>query len=66
MDLRAESVLPATRAGTLATLPARVPSSVVGATLAALLVGTRPAFDFAFALCRRHLRRRAGSTTEIA
>ncbi len=43
-----------------------VPSIVFGATLAALLVGTLPAFALAFVLCRRYLHRRAGSTTEIA
>lgn len=43
-----------------------VPSIVFGATLAALLVGTLPAFASAFVLCRRYLRRLAGSTTDIA
>ncbi|WP_028928301.1 hypothetical protein [Pseudoxanthomonas suwonensis] len=43
-----------------------LPSIVFGATLAALLVGTWPAFFSAFVLCRRYLRRRGGSTTDIA
>ncbi|UNK56669.1 hypothetical protein MNQ95_10940 [Pseudoxanthomonas daejeonensis] len=43
-----------------------VPSIVFGATLAALLIGTLPAFAIAFMLGRRYLRRLAGSTTDIA
>lgn len=43
-----------------------VPSIVLGATLAAVLIGTLPAFAIAFVLGRRYLRRLAGSTTDIA
>ncbi|UWX04413.1 hypothetical protein H1235_04950 [Pseudoxanthomonas sp. NC8] len=50
----------------LRELAAWVPSIVLGATLAALLVGSLPAFAVAFVLCRRYLRRRGGSTTDIA
>lgn len=50
----------------LRELAAWVPSIVVGATLAAVLVGALPAFAIAFMLCRRYLRRQGGSTTDIA
>ncbi|WP_372015410.1 hypothetical protein [Pseudoxanthomonas sp. 10H] len=50
----------------LRELAAWVPSIVVGATLAAVLVGALPAFAIAFLLCRRYLQRAAGSTTDIA
>ena len=43
-----------------------VPSIVLGATLAALLVGSLPAFAIAFVLCRRYLRRQRGYTTDTA
>ncbi len=43
-----------------------LPSVVLGATLAALLAGTVPAFASAFLLCRRCLRRQACSTTDLA
>jgi hypothetical protein len=47
-------------------LLAWVPSIVFGATLAAVVAGTLPAFAIAFLLCRRYLRRGARSTTDIA
>ena len=50
----------------LRELAAWVPAIVVGATLAAVLVGTLPAVAIAFLLSRRYLRRLAGSTTDIA
>ncbi|MBO9716036.1 MAG: hypothetical protein J7507_04325 [Pseudoxanthomonas sp.] len=50
----------------LRELAAWVPSIVLGATLAALLIGSLPAFAIAFVLCRRYLRRRGGSTMDIA
>ncbi|KAF1690521.1 hypothetical protein [Pseudoxanthomonas koreensis] len=43
-----------------------VPSIVFGTALAAVLVGTLPAFALAVVLCRRYLRRLAGATTDIA
>jgi hypothetical protein len=43
-----------------------VPSVVLGATLAAVVIGTLPAFAIAFVLSRRYLRRLAGSSTDIA
>jgi hypothetical protein len=50
----------------LRELAAWVPSIALGATLAALLVGALPGFAIAFVLCRRYLRRRGGSITDIA
>lgn len=50
----------------LRELAAWVPSIVVGATLAAVLVGALPAFAIAFMLCRRYLRRQGRSTLDIA
>jgi|GEM_PF-995665 hypothetical protein len=43
-----------------------LPSIVPGATLVAVPVGTWPAPLSAFVPCRRHLRRRGGSTTDFA
>jgi len=43
-----------------------LPSVVLGATLAALIAGTVPAYASAFLICRRYLRRQACSTTDPA